>query len=122
MATKKIEESQEIAGLEPKNDLSGAHVQNLDDSSSYRTMKDSTSTRQAVIAQEVDIQTAKSTLNGSTPTLDRVDLESWEGASIKSSQREDNPLLALFKAFVSAFVKFWSGVKPTFMELLLSFQ
>ncbi|KAL9258447.1 hypothetical protein AKJ16_DCAP14081 [Drosera capensis] len=42
---------------------------------------------------------------GTSPTLDRINLESWEGASKKP---EANSLLALFKAFVTAFVKFWS--------------
>ncbi|XP_021763870.1 uncharacterized protein LOC110728538 [Chenopodium quinoa] len=40
---------------------------------------------------------------GSSPPLDRIDLESW-----KASKKEDNPLLTIFKAFVDAFVRFWS--------------
>ncbi|GAB2222648.1 hypothetical protein Droror1_Dr00016768 [Drosera rotundifolia] len=50
---------------------------------------------------DVDEKAPKET----SPTLDRINLESWEGASKKP---EANPLLALFKAFVTAFVKFWA--------------
>lgn len=34
--------------------------------------------------------------------------ESWDGADKNSANREPNPLLAAWKAFVDAFVKFWS--------------
>ncbi|KAK4359712.1 hypothetical protein RND71_021941 [Anisodus tanguticus] len=42
---------------------------------------------------------------GGNPPLNRIHLETWEGASAK---RETNPLLALLKACVTAFVKFWT--------------
>lgn len=42
-------------------------------------------------------------------TVDRIYLESWDGAAKNSAKREPNPLLAVFKVFVDAFVKFWSG-------------
>ncbi|KAL8538749.1 hypothetical protein ACS0TY_000672 [Phlomoides rotata] len=45
---------------------------------------------------------------GISPTLDRINLETWEGASKKSTRPENNPLLALVKAFISSFVKFWT--------------
>ncbi|KAJ8422389.1 hypothetical protein Cgig2_024807 [Carnegiea gigantea] len=45
-------------------------------------------------------------MSGPSATLDRIDLESWE--SKETSNQETNPLLAFFKAFVDAFVKFWS--------------
>ncbi|XP_014510938.1 uncharacterized protein LOC106769722 isoform X2 [Vigna radiata var. radiata] len=41
-------------------------------------------------------------------TVDRIHLESWDGADKNSANREPNPLLAAWKAFVDAFVKFWS--------------
>ncbi|XP_023875616.1 uncharacterized protein LOC111988086 [Quercus suber] len=44
---------------------------------------------------------------GSNPTLDRINLESWEGTT-KAAKPETNPLLATIKAFIAAFVKFWS--------------
>ncbi|KAK7356565.1 hypothetical protein VNO80_15839 [Phaseolus coccineus] len=42
-------------------------------------------------------------------TVDRIYLESWDGAAKNSAKREPNPLLAVLKVFVDAFVKFWSG-------------
>ncbi|XP_022939659.1 uncharacterized protein LOC111445486 [Cucurbita moschata] len=41
-------------------------------------------------------------------TLNRINLESWEGMSKNSSKPKNNPLLEIFKAFIGAFVKFWS--------------
>lgn len=45
---------------------------------------------------------------GGNPPLDRIHLETWKGASAKSRERETNPLLALLKACVTAFLKFWT--------------
>ncbi|KAK6136120.1 hypothetical protein DH2020_030136 [Rehmannia glutinosa] len=45
---------------------------------------------------------------GNNPTLDRINLETWETTSNKSTRPENNPLLALVKAFISSFVKFWT--------------
>ncbi|CAJ1976642.1 unnamed protein product [Sphenostylis stenocarpa] len=42
-------------------------------------------------------------------TVDRIYLESWDGAAKNSANREPNPLLAALKVLVDAFVKFWSG-------------
>ncbi|XP_021817660.1 uncharacterized protein LOC110759831 [Prunus avium] len=61
-----------------------------------------------VIEDEVDVQSSGSLQKGSSPTLDRINLESWEGRSKKSAKPEGNPLWDVFKAFIDAFVKFWS--------------
>ncbi|KAI3470545.1 hypothetical protein Pfo_027208 [Paulownia fortunei] len=45
---------------------------------------------------------------GSSPMLDRINLETWEEASKQSTRPESNPLLTLVKAFISAFMKFWT--------------
>ncbi|CAN4115008.1 unnamed protein product [Withania somnifera] len=45
---------------------------------------------------------------GSNSPLDRIHLETWKGSSAKSRKRETNPLLELLKAYVTAFVKFWT--------------
>ncbi|KAI9088233.1 hypothetical protein K1719_029954 [Acacia pycnantha] len=42
------------------------------------------------------------------PTLERINLESWDGKPKNSMKQEVNPILAVFRAFVDAFVKFWS--------------
>ncbi|XP_058207703.1 uncharacterized protein LOC131320837 isoform X2 [Rhododendron vialii] len=45
---------------------------------------------------------------GSTSTLDRMNLESWETTSKKPAKPDTNPLLVFVKSFISAFMKFWS--------------
>ncbi|KAG8503307.1 hypothetical protein CXB51_001281 [Gossypium anomalum] len=45
---------------------------------------------------------------GSSKTLDRINLESWEGTSKSSAESETNPLWTIFKSFVTAFINFWS--------------
>ncbi|KAL0401669.1 UNVERIFIED_CONTAM: hypothetical protein Slati_4196800 [Sesamum latifolium] len=45
---------------------------------------------------------------GPNSTLDRINLETWERGSKKSTRPESNPLLALMKAIISSFVKFWT--------------
>ncbi|XP_039028511.1 uncharacterized protein LOC120162425 isoform X1 [Hibiscus syriacus] len=62
----------------------------------------------AVTAEgKVDVQHVNSK-KGSNKTLDRINLESWEGTSKGAAESETNPLLAIFKSFVAAFMKFWS--------------
>ncbi|XP_061363801.1 uncharacterized protein LOC133307324 [Gastrolobium bilobum] len=56
----------------------------------------------------VDGQLGGNSQRRSKTTLDRINLESWDGTPKNSAKREPNPLLAIFKAFVDAFVKFWS--------------
>ncbi|KAE8676914.1 DNA binding, putative isoform 2 [Hibiscus syriacus] len=55
----------------------------------------------------VEVQNANSK-KGCNKTLDRINLESWEGTSKGAAESETNPLLAIFKSLVAAFVKFWS--------------
>ncbi|KAL3838250.1 hypothetical protein ACJIZ3_022841 [Penstemon smallii] len=66
--------------------------------------KDSTAVRMKLSDQD-----KSSVPVGSNPMLDRINLETWERASKKSTtQPETNPLVAAVKAFISAFVKFWT--------------
>ncbi|KAK8546200.1 hypothetical protein V6N13_067425 [Hibiscus sabdariffa] len=65
------------------------------------------STLEGVTAEgKVDVQHVNSK-KGSSKTLDRINLESWERTS-KGAEEGTNPLLAIFKHFVAAFIKFWS--------------
>ncbi|XP_022765504.1 uncharacterized protein LOC111310371 isoform X2 [Durio zibethinus] len=65
-------------------------------------------TQEAVVAEsKVDVQHVNSK-KGSNKTLDRINLESWEGASKSAAESKTNPILAIFKFFIAAFVKFWS--------------
>ncbi|KAL5760794.1 hypothetical protein ACOSP7_019283 [Xanthoceras sorbifolium] len=66
-------------------------------------------TPEAIVTENVaNVQGEGISHKGSNPTLDRINLASWEGASRKSAETETNPILAIFKSFVAAFIKFWS--------------
>ncbi|KAL6545390.1 hypothetical protein OROGR_009264 [Orobanche gracilis] len=43
-----------------------------------------------------------------SPTLDRINLETWEGTSKKSTPHDSNPLLAFVKSFITSFAKLWT--------------
>lgn len=58
--------------------------------------------------KKVDAGQTGGSQNESIPTLNRINLESWEGMSKNSLKPENNPLLEILKAFITAFVKFWS--------------
>lgn len=45
---------------------------------------------------------------GKHSTLNRSKLPSWEGSSRRAGEEETNLLLGVIKAFISAFVKFWT--------------
>ncbi|XP_015583144.1 uncharacterized protein LOC8281296 isoform X2 [Ricinus communis] len=64
---------------------------------------------QKVIQNKADVQQSGSSQKDSTPTLERIKIESWGGASRKPTKSETNPVVAAFKSFVASFVKFWSG-------------
>ncbi|OIT31092.1 PREDICTED: uncharacterized protein LOC109209150 [Nicotiana attenuata] len=57
---------------------------------------------------KASVQLDSSQQKGGHPPLDRIHLETWKGASAKSKEHETNPLLALLKACITAFVKFWT--------------
>lgn len=61
-----------------------------------------------VIVNEAGVLNKGTFQNGSNPTIDRINLEAWEKASRNSAEKETNPLVAIFKSIVTAFVKFWS--------------
>lgn len=54
------------------------------------------------------IQPNTNSRKGSSATLDRINLESWEGTAKGKRPSETNALMAIFKSFITAFVKFWS--------------
>ncbi|XP_062091925.1 uncharacterized protein LOC133797857 isoform X2 [Humulus lupulus] len=67
-------------------------------------------TEQELNENEVDAQQGDKPQKGSSPTLDRINLESWGGRVSKNPGKPEgnNPMWAVFKAFIDAFVKFWS--------------
>ncbi|XVF23462.1 hypothetical protein REPUB_Repub13aG0040900 [Reevesia pubescens] len=68
---------------------------------------ESTTEEAVVVGSKVDMQHVNSK-KGSNKTLDRINLESWEGTSKTAAEFETNPLFAIFKSFIAAFMKFWS--------------
>ncbi|XP_011094473.1 uncharacterized protein LOC105174166 [Sesamum indicum] len=62
----------------------------------------------SAVGRKSSDQEKSSSPKGPNSTLDRINLETWERASKKSTQPESNPLLALVKAIISSFVKFWT--------------
>lgn len=61
-----------------------------------------------VIFNEAGVLNKGTFQNGSNPTIDRINLEAWEKASRNSAETGTHPLVAIFKSFVTAFIKFWS--------------
>ncbi|KAG6412737.1 hypothetical protein SASPL_125423 [Salvia splendens] len=74
-------------------------------SSSSKTLISEDST--AVVGKSRD-RNDNSVAKGNNPTLDRINLETWDRAARKSPQPESNPLLAFVKSIISSFVKFWT--------------
>ncbi|MBA0792675.1 hypothetical protein Gohar_017152 [Gossypium harknessii] len=88
------------AALEAINVSNGVHPKN-------HGTYESTSERAIAVESKVDAQHVNSK-KGSSKTLDRINLESWEGTSKSSAESETNPLWTIFKSFVTAFINFWS--------------
>ncbi|VVB05451.1 unnamed protein product [Arabis nemorensis] len=56
---------------------------------------------------KLDASDSSSSQKGNNATFNRIKPESWKGQSNMAGQ-ETNPLLAILKSFLTAFVKFWS--------------
>ncbi|CBI23432.3 unnamed protein product, partial [Vitis vinifera] len=103
-----FEQSQEIAENKNLDSPNGIHSENMTGSSTSSACSETISEEAIVIEKKPNIEDGSIPQKGSSPTLDRINLESWEGASKKSTEPETNPFLAFIKAFVAGFVKFWS--------------
>lgn len=76
----------------------------------------SKSSKQSILEKEIvsksntdpNVKNGSISAKGSNPTLDRMNLESWETTLKKPATPDTNPLLVFIKSFVAAFVKFWS--------------
>ncbi|CAB4299491.1 unnamed protein product [Prunus armeniaca] len=101
-----LEQSQLTAGPKAIKAPDSLHTNNINGTGGGSEL--SKTKEVLVIEDEVDVQSSGSLQKGSSPTLDRINLESWEGRSKKSAKPEGNPLWDVFKAFIDAFVKFWS--------------
>ncbi|XP_054792366.1 uncharacterized protein LOC129298013 [Prosopis cineraria] len=88
-----IEQSQTISGAKTK----------IQDGFHAKTKEGQERTNEHEINGQLGGNTQKS-----NPTLDRINLESWDGTPGNSTKQHINPFVAVFRAFVDAFVKFWS--------------
>lgn len=76
----------------------------------------SNSSKQSILEKEMvsksnpepNVKNGSISAKGSNPTLDRMNLKSWEKTLKKPAKPDTNPLLVFIKSFVAAFVKFWS--------------
>ncbi|KAL9165620.1 hypothetical protein ABFS82_06G181700 [Erythranthe guttata] len=113
----------QLTSLESLNDQSGSKVNVLNiadnaDLESKNSLPDGTkasSSKDCLISENSSTLGRKSSdqensnlPKGKNPMLDRINLETWEGTSRKATRPENNPLLALVKAFITSFVKFWT--------------
>ncbi|KAL6980275.1 hypothetical protein U1Q18_021918 [Sarracenia purpurea var. burkii] len=85
----------------------GIHSQSIDGTVTSSSHEKSISTKGMASIPDFE-PCGNSSMKGSNPTLDRMNIESWETTPQTSAKPETNPLLAFFKAFIAAFVKFWS--------------
>ncbi|XP_042510348.1 uncharacterized protein LOC122085821 [Macadamia integrifolia] len=96
-----------VIGIEPKLVPAEIHSQNGTASGSTTASGESLS-QEAISKTMSGNQHGQSTGEGSNSTLNRLNLESWEGATKKSAKAETNPFWTVLKEFISAFAKFWS--------------
>ncbi|XP_038688979.1 uncharacterized protein LOC119988118 isoform X2 [Tripterygium wilfordii] len=98
--------------------VNGIQEKNLESTQAAGSSKESTDRESVAIENKVDLFQKKenkadvpctsSADKQSNPVLDRTKLKSWEKASRSPTEPENNPLWAIFKSFIAAFVKFWS--------------
>ncbi|KAB5544076.1 hypothetical protein DKX38_012188 [Salix brachista] len=82
-------------------------TKSLDDN--YVTVSSSLSIAKEIeIEDEVVVINSRASQKGSNPTLNRINLESWGATSKNQPEPETNPLWAIIKSFLAAFVRFWS--------------
>ncbi|XVF82990.1 hypothetical protein PTKIN_Ptkin16aG0096900 [Pterospermum kingtungense] len=103
--SKPNEQSQVIVG-EAINASDGIHPK-VHGTYSASSSGKSTTQEAVAIESKLEVQHVNSK-NRSYKTLDRIDVESWEGTSKSAAESETNPIFAIFKSFITAFMKFWS--------------
>ncbi|XP_024989580.1 uncharacterized protein LOC112524139 isoform X2 [Cynara cardunculus var. scolymus] len=99
-----------LEGTSPAEEktINDANTQNLHSKTS------SVSVQQSILDERSSNLKKSSDQPGGNPqkrtnaTLNRINLQSWEAASKKSNGRETHRLVTFIKAFITAFVKFWS--------------
>ncbi|GKU91620.1 hypothetical protein SLEP1_g5469 [Rubroshorea leprosula] len=80
------------------------------DSTLNGNASEESTTQEAVLVENkrAHLQHNANSPKTSNGTLDRINLKSWEATARGNASSETNPLLAFFKSFIAAFLKFWS--------------
>ncbi|GLT88804.1 hypothetical protein SLE2022_068130 [Rubroshorea leprosula] len=80
------------------------------DSTLNGNASEESTTQEAVLVEKkrAHLQHNANSPKTSNGTLDRINLKSWETTARGNASSETNPLLAFFKSFIAAFLKFWS--------------
>ncbi|KAL7148499.1 hypothetical protein ABFS83_06G182200 [Erythranthe nasuta] len=107
----------QLTSLESSNDQSGSKVSVLDiaDDADLESKNSSPDGTKASSSKDCLISENSSALGRKSSDQENSNLpkgknpsETWEGTSKKATRPENNPLLALVKAFITSFVKFWT--------------
>ncbi|XP_041022080.1 uncharacterized protein LOC121263312 isoform X2 [Juglans microcarpa x Juglans regia] len=103
-----LEKGQELAEAEALSAPNNVHTNILNDTYTGSSSGEVNVPRMSVNQPKADVQcSGLNSQKGSNPTLDRINLESWK-TTRRSGKPENNPLLDTIKAFVVAFIKFWT--------------
>ncbi|KAK3035026.1 hypothetical protein RJ639_033940 [Escallonia herrerae] len=95
------------AGNNLINDPNGVCAENLKGINSSSPHEHSFPKGAVAIRDKCDTRHGDSSQKLTDPTLERMNLESWEATTEKSAGPESTSPLALIKAFLAALVKFW---------------
>ncbi|KAK6933469.1 hypothetical protein RJ641_036363 [Dillenia turbinata] len=102
-----IEEKPKCSETKPTDVLNSIPIKNINGSDGGISTDESVSSAASTVSNKPGSNISSSPQKGNSPTLDRIQLESWERSSKKSAKVENNPVLALIRALVTAFIKFW---------------
>ncbi|KAF5467004.1 hypothetical protein F2P56_016878 [Juglans regia] len=102
-----LEKGQELAEAEALSAPNNVHTNILNGTYTGSSSGEVNVPRMSVNQPKADVQCSGNSQKGSNPTLDRINLESWK-TTRRSGKPEKNPLLDTIKAFVVAFIKFWT--------------
>ncbi|KAG6669742.1 hypothetical protein CIPAW_01G264600 [Carya illinoinensis] len=102
-----LQKGQELAEAEAFSAPNNVHTNILNGTYTGSSSGEVNVPRMSVNQLKADVQCSGNSQKGSNPTLDRINLESWK-TTRRSGKAENNPILDTIKAFVVAFIKFWT--------------
>ncbi|KAG6734300.1 hypothetical protein I3842_01G266400 [Carya illinoinensis] len=102
-----LQKGQELAEAEALSAPNNVHTNILNGTYTGSSSGEVNVPRMSVNQLKADVQCSGNSQKGSNPTLDRINLESWK-TTRRSGKAENNPILDTIKAFLVAFIKFWT--------------